>query len=580
MQEARTFPSYRPVPTAGNRALPEPEPVTAPAALAPEAELPPLGVIVYNRAAFGPAPGDLAAFQALGPDDESRLAAWVDAQLAPDPNDAHDTGYWQRRQGLAGFPHPHLDHLGLTLQQLWQTFRNHPNSAGRPAEEARLDTFTRMVASRWQLREVLVDFWMNHLNVHAYESYTRETFIHWNRDVIRAHVFGNFRALLEASAQSTPMLYYLDNYTNTRQGPNENYARELVELHSLGAGNYLGVMNPASVPAAGTWPAGSPLAGQPAPAGYCDNDVYEISRCLTGWGVDTATGLFLYTDGNHDRFSKSVLNFGLLNVPADQEGLADGRYVLDLLASHPGTGRHLAEGLCRRLVADDPPPALVAEVAAGLTADWQLPDQLARAVRTILLSEAFRTTWGEKVKRPVEFVVSALRLFTRPDWLFGFTDWDPDDGDGYEVESDTASLFSRLSRAGQMLFGRITPDGYPDRKQEWLGSNTRVQCWRLAGWLVEQRDEANPDPDAYRLDVLAATAALPVGQRSPNAIADYWIARVFGRALDPAVRAQVVSFLAQGANPATDLNLTNSAVKSRLRSMVALLLMTPEFLYR
>jgi uncharacterized protein (DUF1800 family) len=580
MQQARTFPSYRPDPDPGPRAEPGPAPRPVPAALTPEGTLPPLGVIVFNRAAFGPRPGDIDAFQALGSDDESRLAAWVDDQLAPDPDEANDTDYWHRRQGLAGFPHPHLDHLGLTLQQLWQTFRNHPNSAGRPAEEVRLDTFTRMVASRWQLREVLVDLWMNHLNVHAYETYTRETFVHWNRDVIRAHVFGNFRSMLEASARSTPMLYYLDNYTNTRQGPNENYARELVEIHTLGAGRYLGVTNPASVPAAGTWPAGSPLAGQPAPAGYCDNDVYETSRCLTGWGVDPTTGLFLYTDGNHDRFSKTVLNFGLLNVPADQGSLVDGLYVLDLLASHPGTGRHLAEKLCRRLVADNPPQALVDEVATGLTADWQAPDQLARAVRAILLSPAFRTTWGEKVKRPVEFVASAMRLFAGPSWFFGFTDWDPGDGDGYEVEADTASLFSRVSRAGQMLFGRIPPDGYPDRKQEWTGSNTRVQCWRLAGWLVDQRDEANPDPDAYRLDVLAATQSLPAGQRSPNAIADFWIGRAFGRTLDPAVRAQVVTFLAQGASPATDLNLASSSVKSRLRSMVALLLMTPEFLYR
>ncbi len=580
MPEAQAIQRYRTAAAARAAAEPELAGTAAPTALAPELVPPPLGVIVYNRAAFGPRPGDLAAFEALGGDDESRLEAWVDWQLAPDPDDATDTDYWNRRHGLAGWPHPHLDNLNLSLQQLWQTYRNHPNSAGRPAEEVRLDTFTRMLASKWQLREVLVDFWMNHLNVYGYETYTRETFIHWNRDVVRAHVFGNFRAMLEASAKSTTMLYYLDNYTNTRQGPNENYARELIELHTLGAESYLGIVQPASVPALGTWPAGSPLAGLPAPAGYCDNDVYETSRCLTGWGVDATTGLFLYTDGNHDRFSKTLLHFGQLNVPADQGPLVDGLYVLDLLASHPGTGRHLARKLCRRLISDDPPQALVDQVAAQLTANWQAPDQLEQAVRTILLADAFRTTWGEKVKRPVEFALSALRAFGSADWFFGFTDWDPDDGDGYEVEADTSSFFTRLARTGQMPFARIPPDGYPDRKGDWTSSNTRVQCWRLAGWLVDQRNEGNPDPDVYRLDVLQATSALPPGGRSPNAIADYWIERVFGRTIDPAVRQQVVTFLAQGANPNTDLNLTSSSVKSRLRSMVALLFLTPEFLYR
>ncbi len=105
---------------------------------------------------------------------------------------------------------------------------------------------------------MLADFWLNHFNVYGFENYTRSTFVHWNRDVIRANTFGSFRTMLEAAARSPTMLYYLDNYTNTRSGPNENYARELIELHTLGAMHYRGVDQPANVPAGDPWPAGAP----------------------------------------------------------------------------------------------------------------------------------------------------------------------------------------------------------------------------------------------------------------------------------------------------------------------------------
>lgn len=538
----------------------------------PLGEPPPsMAVLALNRMGFGPRPGDIAAFNALGPNDDARLSAYVTQQLAPGA-DSDDSEYWNRRNGLAGHPNPGFATLGTTLQQLWQTYRTGGGTPGnRPVQEVRLDTLLRMVHSRWQLREVMVDFWMNHFNVYGFESYTQETFVHWNRDVIRANAFGNFRVLLEAVARSTTMLYFLDNYTNTRSGPNENWARELFELHTLGAENYLGVGNPTTVPAGDPWPAGSPWPGQPAPAGYVDNDVYEAARCFTGWGVDTTTGLFAYTDANHDRFSKSVLHFGVLNIPADQGPEVDGETVLDLLAHHPGTARHIARKLCRRFVADDPPPALIDAAAQTFLDNVGSPSQIRSVLATILTSPEFKESWGGKVKRPLEWTVSALRA-TSAAWLFGFTSQDP-----LTTEPDTSSLISRQTRTGQNLFARVPPDGFPDRREAWAGTNTRVQCWRLAGWLLDQRDESRPG-SPYRSDLVGITlASLPAGQRSANQIVDFWIGRVLGRTIDLVDRGEVVDMLAAGASPNTQLDLTVASVASRLRSTVALILMIPDF---
>ena len=554
-------------------------PRAADAVDAPATPPPSLALAVYNRCAFGPRPGDLAAFEALGADDDARLAAWVASQLSP--NDADDPDFLNRKNGNAGLgiPSPGFATLDKTLTQLWTDHRVNNVEANRPADETRLLTWTRMVYSKWQLREVLVDFWMNHFNVYGFETYTRETLVHWDRDVIRPHVFGNFRDLLEATAKSTTMLYYLDNYTNTRTGPNENYARELFELHTLGAENYLGVANPLNVAQGDLWPAGAANAGQPAPAGYVDNDVYEAARCFTGWGVNGTSGLYAYTDGNHDRFSKVVLNFGILNFPADQGFEADGLQVLDLLAAHPGTGRFVARKLCRRLIADEPPQALVDSVAAVFTDNWEAPDQLRQVYEAILLSEEFKTTWGEKVKRPVEYVVSALRAIGA-NWLFGWSSQT-----GPTMEADTSSLMTRVLRAGQNLFARVPPDGFPDRVAAWSSTNTRVQTWRLAGWLVDQDIDGSGATDDFRLPVIATThAAFPivppavVPKASANQLVDFWIDRLLGRPLPAVEHEEIVDFMAVGAHPDALFDLTQTAVKNRLRSMVALVLMTPAFL--
>lgn len=535
----------------------------------------PVAVLALNRLGYGPRQGDVAAFNALGATDAARVAAYVGQQIWPG-SDAQDTEYWNRRTGAAPHPNPGFTTLAKSLTQLWVDHRVNGQQPSRPVEEVVLDTLMRRCWSRWQLREVLVDFWMNHFNVYGFETYTRETFVHWNRDVIRANVFGNFRTLLEGVARSTTMLYYLDNYTNTRSGPNENWARELFELHTLGAENYYGVGAQSDVPMDGTWPPGLPGAGNPMPVGYVDADVYEAARCFTGWGVDGPTGLFEYTDSNHDRFQKSILNGGLVNIPADQAPEQDGLDVLDLLAAHPGTARHLARKLCRRFVADDPAESLVEDVADFFNANWQTPDQLRQVYAVLLNRPEFLESWGGKVKRPVEVALSAIRA-GNGQFFFGYTSQNP-----LTVEPDTASFLSRLSRSGHTLFARVPPDGYPDRKEPWASSNSRVQCWRLAGWLVDQRDESHPDPDRRRLDVIGVTlASIPnPASRTSAAIVDLWINRVFARALHPDDRDELVEFTAVGANPDTPLDLSVTATQDRLRSLFALMTMAPDFFLR
>jgi uncharacterized protein (DUF1800 family) len=413
-------------------------------------------------------------------------------------------------------------------------------------EEARQATLIRAVYSRRQLNEVLADFWHNHFSIYAWDyAYASATWTHFDRDVIRTHMWGNFRQFLGGVARSPAMLYYLDNYINQVAGYNENWARELFELHALGTENYLGVMNPLDVPKD---PNGLAV-------GYCDNDVYEAARSFTGWRVNNGgsgapgdDGSFFYYATWHDKANKLILGH---YQPANQADMADGNLVLDLLAGHPGTARFIARKLCRRLVADDPPQTLVDAAAAVFAANVAAPDQLKQVVRTICLSPEFRAAWGQKMKRPLEAAVGMVRALG--------ADFTPSD-----------DFFWVYDAAGQSLFGRRSPDGYPDVASAWAHTTAIAQRWRLANRLVQD------NLDDIHVDVLSQ---MPGQLTTPNQIADYWIQRLLGRPMDPASnRAPVVDFMAQGRNPATAL--TSEQIADRLPHMAALILMSPDFQWR
>ncbi|MBA3470346.1 MAG: DUF1800 family protein, partial [Herpetosiphonaceae bacterium] len=301
--------------------------------LAPDA-IPEPAVIALNRMAYGPKPGDVARVRTMG------LTAYVDEQLAP--NAADDPVYNQkladarlRISYAAGTTYPAVDELRplstLTKSQaqLWE-LSSHAAAAERihPANEVRAATWLRARYSKWQLREVMSEFWHNHFNVNAYSDHKiAAMWPLYDREVIRANCMGNFRTLLEAVSTSVPMQYYLDN-VSSKDGPaNENFARELFELHTLGSDNYFNNLYD-------DWQA-VPGASQGKPVGYIDQDVYEAARAFTGWTIENGaytspgnlpnTGLFRYYDAWNDNAQKIVLATFL---SANQGPMAHGRKVL------------------------------------------------------------------------------------------------------------------------------------------------------------------------------------------------------------------------------------------------------------
>ncbi|MEM7350759.1 MAG: DUF1800 domain-containing protein [Acidobacteriota bacterium] len=510
---------------------------------------PAAAVIALNRLGFGPRPGDIDAFDSLGVTDVERLNAYVEEQLDPD---SIDDSAAEARLAQSAFTT-----LDKTLEALWQDHVLEPDDDDwdlimQPFWETQFATFLRGIHSKKQLLEVLTDFWHNHFNVDAFDDVIGPLWPHSDRDAIRGHAMGNFRQLLEAVARSPAMLWYLDNAFNSLEDANENYARELMELHTLGAAAYLGSLPQSQVPVddAG-WR-----------VGYVEEDVVAAARCLTGWTVDdegpASTGTFLYRGEWHDQGPKTVLG---VDLPAAQAPMQDGWDLLDLLSRHPATARHIATKLCRRLIGDNVPESVVDAAAAVFTAQVDAPDQLAQVVRAIVLSDEFLTTWGDKVKRPFEIAVSAFR------------------GAGGDLpfivgDSDTDWFFWTYVKTGHGLFFWHTPDGYPDVKEAWNTTAPRVMCWRVTNLLTVLRDPS----DNHYFDLVDQT---PAAVRSAQDLVAFWTDRILGRPAEASEEAKLVDFMAQEHDPTFPLPLdTDGNTRERLRAMVGLIFIMPSFLWR
>lgn len=299
-------------------------------------------------------------------------------------------------------------------------------------------TFLRAVYSRRQLFESMVNFWTDHFNISIGKSECAWLKTVDDREVIRAHALGNFRDLLRASALSPAMLVYLDGKDNKKaeggEGPNENYARELLELHTLGVYG-----------------------------GYTQQDVMEAARCLTGWTINERwfRGRVEFRKGRHDDGAKRVLG---VDIPPDL-GEKDLDRLLDIVVEHPSTARYLATKLCRRFVADQPPPKLIERVANTFR---QSNYEITPTLRTLFASDEFRNVRATRMKRPFRFVASALRT----------VDADTDGGE---------RIYDWLLRMGNAPFNYPTPDGYPDEPSPWLG--TLLWRWNFAVELTDNRIE-------------------------------------------------------------------------------------------
>lgn len=557
---------------------------------------------------YGARQSDIQAFNALGGNNDARLSAWVDQQL--DWSNIDDSTFESRISGL-GF-----DTLNKTLVQQWTDHHVNNNDRNRPSEQMERLMVTRALHSERQLLESLADFWHNHFSVFLYDFYAQSSFVSWDRDVIRppisghprrsgmaaGHMLGNFRKMLELSSQHVAMQYYLDNYVNRDGSNNENYAREVMELHTMGAENYRALEPAASVPKTGIpmpWgPGGSDISVSVADY-YVDDDVYAAMDMLTGWRIkdhsnrsesdfsDTAE-FFFYPDW-HDRAAKTILGY---SWSAFAPAPADILQYFDLIAYHPGTARHIAGKLCRRFISPDPPQSVIDNVANTFYNNRYADDQLERTYRTLLNSGAFKNSsnWGTIIKRPMELLISALRVCGSDISLH------PGDSHSWNI------INFYMGRAGHRPFYRRSPDGFPMEEQEWLGSNSLLYELRGIDWICD-RNSSNQDNaiiPLLRITQNASNAELP--SETPNNLASYWLTRILGYEPgggwqgDP-MHTALRDFLLKNPNdpsqwPANQpfededgqsilgTNSWPTYIHERLRGMVKLALASPQFMYR
>ena len=361
---------------------------------------------LLNRAGFGAKPGELNRARQLG------LEAYLEEQLHPESINDRAADLIERN---------------LTLYQMDPT-----QLANQEEKDAMIEligsTLARALYSKRQLYEAMVEFWSDHFNIYVRKvNFMPLLKIMDDRDTIRPHALGNFRDLLFASAKSPAMLIYLDNIQNEKSAPNENYARELLELHTMGVNS-----------------------------GYTQQDIQELARALTGWTVGRRgrnQGKWIFNPDVHDDGVKQILGHTL---PAGQ-GAQDVEQVLDILTVHPATANFIATKLVRRFVADEPPADLVAQVGQTFL---QTDGDIKSMLRVIFLSDAFATA-PPKLKRPFTFLVSALRALN--------TDLRVGRG---------RAIGEWIQRLGQPLFHWPPPDGYPDVASAW--ATNLLPRWNFA----------------------------------------------------------------------------------------------------
>lgn len=344
-------------------------------------------------------------------------------------------------------------------------------ATNHPVQELKHAAILRAVHSKRQLYERVVEFFTDHFSIYIKDGSVRMLKPTDEREVIRKHAFGKFGDLLRASMRSAAMLMHLDNDENSKDGPNENYARELMELHTLGVDG-----------------------------GYGENDVKEAARCLTGFGFwplgSGVFGVFQYWASKHDPGAKVVLG---QSFPANQ-GIADGDRLADVLLAHPSTPRFVTRKLARHLLRYEPSERTVASAVAV----WESTQGDLKSVIRALLSEStmlHEQPWQHpKVKRPVHFAASLMRAIgatvTMPASLM-----------------TPGPLTEELRVLGQEPYDWPTPNGYPDTASAW-GSALYAR-WSFASRLLDGSMAGAVVDPAIVLARLAAT-----GKSTPGAAID------------------------------------------------------------
>jgi len=367
-------------------------------------------VILLQRIAPGASRAERARVAALG------YAAYLEEQLNPSALDD---------SAIDGVLAQNLATLTMSRAQLGAIGRE-PGGFGRIINELYTATVFRQLYSRRALYQAMVEFWGDVFNIQANSAQQIVNKALDDREVTRTHAMGRFRTLLGASAKSPAMLIYLDNASNGQNGINENYSRELMELHTLGVDG-----------------------------GYTEDDVVNVARALSGWTISRQNGEFQFRADWHASGSKRVLG---VDIPIG--GISEGEAVLDLLAAHPSTGRFLATRLIRRFVSDRPSAALVNEIGAVFTSSG---GDITQTLRALFLHPSVRTAPASKFKRPQEFALSVLRVTEASV-----------EANGLRV------LLEALRGLNHLPFQWPAPNGYPDVTAYWLNSNAMLRRWNFA----------------------------------------------------------------------------------------------------
>lgn len=341
-----------------------------------------------------------------------------------------------------------------------------------------------------QLYELMVEFWSNHFSIDASSGVLRLFKVIDDREVIRPNALGKFRDLLHASAKSPAMLEYLDNDDNRKGGPNENYARELMELHTLGVDG-----------------------------GYTEEDVKEVARCFTGWRFNRSEISFTFSANRHDDDAKTVLG---QPIPAGG-GITDGEKALDIFLTHPSTAIFIATKLVRRFVSDQPPQTLIDKVVQTYT---DTDGDIKAMLRTIFSSTEFTSADDSKFTRPMEFTCAAVRAVA------------PDLDKYYPGRS----IYNMLRFLEQLPFEWAPPNGYPDVMAYWLNSMGLTRRWQHAATFAESRD--NGSSHAYELVNTAIKA---------DELVDELTAAVLHRPLTAEDRAQLTAMVVGAGDPLRSL---------------------------
>ncbi len=524
-----------------------------------------------NRITFGARETDIAMATAGG------LATWLNNQFNAPPGDDPELAYFLSQQVLRiNYAAPAVNdtqgtwsavdemrpllYLAADTSMLWEvavesgrTYATQERT--RIRQEQFAATWLRAAHSRFQLREFMVDFWSNHFNIGKVENEIATALLPvYDRDVIRPNVFGNFRDMLLATAQSSSMLIYLDNWLSTATTPNENYGREIIELHTLGQNAYLGA-NPTSVP----------IDSDGVANGYSDQDVLQASRALSGWTLKNgqrnagrlipSTGEFFYNPGQHNNNAGKILN---VDFSTTSGALEQGKKLVDLLAYHPRTGPFIVGKLCRRIFGDNPPSAAINRGVDAWNANKTAPDQIRKVIEAIVLGGSEITNMStQKLRRPFERLIALART----------TDI---------VVNASADMNTALDAVNDGPFAWQGPNGRPDADSYWLSSGIMLTTWNL---MV-----AFPTWATNRTTLMDQ---MPVnGLVSSIQCVEYWVGRMIGHQLDPSRMTALQNDQAGNSGvPAqfrSTTNVTTRATRTEaaLRRLVSMIAATPEFIYR